>query len=179
SIGLISFAAVAQFGPAVLGGIYWKRGSRAGALAGLSAGFVVWAYTLLLPAFARSGWLPASFVTAGPFGIELLKPLELFGLSGLDQTTHAMVWSMLCNIGLYVGVSLSRRQSAAEHSQAALFVDVFRRARRPARLWRGTASAPALQRLLGRFLGPDRAAEAFAAFARDRGVDSLAARPGD
>ena len=40
SIGLISFAAVAQFAPAALGGMYWKAGTRRGALAGLTAGFV-------------------------------------------------------------------------------------------------------------------------------------------
>ena len=34
SIGLISFAAVAQFAPAVLGGIFWKGGTRRGALVG-------------------------------------------------------------------------------------------------------------------------------------------------
>jgi Na+/proline symporter/signal transduction histidine kinase len=179
SIGLISFAAVAQFGPAVLGGIYWKGGTRAGALAGLSAGFAVWAYTLLLPAFARSDWLPARFIDDGPLGIELLKPLALFGLTGLDQTTHAMVWSMIFNVGLYVGVSLLTRQSADEHNQAALFVDVFRRTREPMRLWRGTASAHELQRLVGRFLGPDHAADAFAALARSRRVDSPERLPGD
>src|SRR5712691_4173014 len=58
SIGLISFAAVAQFAPVVLGGIFWKGGTRHGAMAGLIAGFAVWFYTLLLPALARSGWLP-------------------------------------------------------------------------------------------------------------------------
>src|SRR6187455_3113084 len=72
SIGLISFAAVAQFAPVVLGGIFWKGGTRLGALAGLSAGFTVWLYTLLLPALARSGWLPISFLEQGPFGISLL-----------------------------------------------------------------------------------------------------------
>ncbi|RPI46088.1 MAG: histidine kinase [Betaproteobacteria bacterium] len=179
SIGLISFAAVAQFGPVVLGGIYWKGATRAGALAGLSAGFLVWAYTLLLPAFARSDWLPAEFLSHGPFGLELLKPLELFGLSGLDQITHAMIWSMLFNIGLYIGVSLLTRQSPGEHSQATLFVDVFSRTRDPSTLWRGTASAPELQRLVGRFLGPERAGEAFAAFARERGLTSAAELEGD
>jgi Na+/proline symporter len=54
SIGLISFAAVAQFAPPILGGIFWKGGTRLGALWGLSAGFAVWLYTLLLPALARS-----------------------------------------------------------------------------------------------------------------------------
>src|ERR1044072_4116555 len=106
SIGLISFAAVAQFAPAVLGGIFWKGGTRRGAVCGLVAGFAVWFYTLLLPALARSEWLPVSLLDEGPFGIALLKPLQLFGLSGLDQITHAMIWSMLANIGAYIGVSL-------------------------------------------------------------------------
>ncbi|MFI4922756.1 MAG: histidine kinase, partial [Burkholderiales bacterium] len=62
SIGLVSFAAVAQFAPVILGGIFWKGGTRMGALTGLSIGFLVWGYTLLLPAFAKSGWLPISFL---------------------------------------------------------------------------------------------------------------------
>ena len=66
SIGLISFAAVAQFAPAVLGGIFWKGGTRRGALCGLLAGFAVWFYTLLLPALARSGWLPIGLLEHGP-----------------------------------------------------------------------------------------------------------------
>ena len=125
SIGLISFAAVAQFAPVVLGGIFWKGATRRGAIAGLVAGFAVWFYTLMLPALARSGWLPTSILAEGPWDIELLKPLELFGLQGLDHITHSMIWSMLANIGLYVLVSVLGRQSASEHAQATLFVDVF------------------------------------------------------
>jgi len=173
SIGLISFAAVAQFGPAVLGGMYWKGGTRVGALAGLSAGFLVWLYTLLLPAFARSNWLPVNFVEHGPWNIALLKPLELFGLSGLDPTTHAMIWSMLVNVGLYVGVSLLTRQSAAEHAQASLFVDAYSTRRQASSVWRGSAAPADLQELLGRFVGPDRAAAAFSEFARGRGDASV------
>src|SRR5690348_11450073 len=67
STGLISFAAVAQFAPIALGGIFWKGGTRRGALAGLAAGFAVWFYTLLLPAFARSGWFPLELLEHGPF----------------------------------------------------------------------------------------------------------------
>jgi len=172
SIGLISFAAVAQFAPAVLGGIFWKGGTRRGALAGLSAGFAVWLYTLLLPALARSGWLPISFVEQGPFGIELLKPLELLGLAGLDQITHAMIWSMLANIGAYVTVSLSSAQSADEHRQASLFVDVFTQTGEAggARFWRGTASVPDLYQLLARFQGVAAADSAFQDYARGRGL---------
>lgn len=172
SIGLISFAAVAQFAPAVLGGIYWKGATRPGALAGLAAGFAVWLYTLLLPAFARSGWLPMSLLDAGPFGIALLRPLELFGLSGLDEITHAMVWSMLANVGAYIGVSVMTGQTAIERTQAALFVDVFKHERSsPEQVWRARGSLPELHAMLSRFLGAERAMATFSEYAQRRGLD--------
>jgi Na+/proline symporter/signal transduction histidine kinase len=176
SIGLISFAAVAQFAPAALGGVFWKGGTRRGALVGLSAGFAVWFYTLLLPAFARSGWLPLGLLESGPFGIELLKPLALFGVAGLDQITHAMIWSMLANCGGYVAVSLVWAPSVEEHRQASLFVDVFKRPGEAAgaRFWRGTASAPELYYLLARFVGAPAAEEVFAAYAQVRGIERAA-----
>jgi Na+/proline symporter/nitrogen-specific signal transduction histidine kinase len=172
SIGLISFAAVAQFAPALLGGLYWKGGTRKGAIAGLSLGFLVWFYTLLLPAFAKSGWLGIDIVADGPFGIALLKPTELFGLAGLDRITHAMIWSMLANITAYVLVSTTSRQSAAESSQATLFVDVFTQTAERGQHWRPTTSVSALQTLVGRFLGPARAADLFQAYATVRGLRS-------
>jgi Na+/proline symporter/nitrogen-specific signal transduction histidine kinase len=172
SIGLISFAAVAQFGPAILGGIFWKGGTRAGALCGLIAGFAVWLYTLFIPALARSEWLPIGLLEHGPFGIELLKPQQLFGLAGLDQINHAMIWSMIANIGAYVGVSLAASPSPAEQRQASLFVDVFRLSGETggAHFWRGTASTSELYNLLARFLGPTAADGAFAEYARSKGL---------
>ena len=176
AIGLISFAAVAQFAPAIIGGIYWKGATRAGALAALAAGFAVWLYTLLLPSFAKSGWLPIGFLNEGPFGIGLLKPYALFGLAGLNDITHAMLWSMVANIGAYVTVSLVTRQTVAEQAQAARFVDVFRRdgEAREVHTWKGTASLPDLQALLARFLGPERAVAAVGDYARRRGHRSTA-----
>ncbi|MDT3672188.1 MAG: sensor histidine kinase [Aromatoleum sp.] len=171
SIGLISFAAVAQFAPAMLGGMYWRGGTRLGALAGLIAGFVVWAYTLMLPSVAKSGWLDAAFVEHGLFGLALLKPEQLFGLAGLDNITHALFWSLAANIGCYVFVSLLREPTGQEASQATLFVDVFRRGRTaPAAFWRGSAEVSDLLPLVARFLGAARAERAFAEFARERGV---------
>jgi Na+/proline symporter/nitrogen-specific signal transduction histidine kinase len=181
AIGLISFAAVAQFAPAILGGIYWKGATRAGAVAGLVGGFAVWAYTLALPSLAKSGWLPAGFLEQGLFGVELLRPQQLFGLTGFDEISHSMFWSMLTNGGLYVGVSLAGRPGVAEGRQAALFVDVFTRTHgleRP-RMWRGSASVQELLPLIGRFLGPERARDAFAAFARQQGVASPEELPAD
>jgi Na+/proline symporter/nitrogen-specific signal transduction histidine kinase len=173
SIGLISFAAVAQFAPAILGGLYWKGGSRTGALVGLSAGFVVWSYTLPLPSLVDSGYLPQRFIELGPFGLNWLRPYALFGLEGLDPITHAMLWSMLVNAGGYVIVSLLSQQSVSERSQATLFVDVFKHSSEGdrARFWRGSASVAALRSLLGRFLGQQRVEEAFAQYARQRALN--------
>jgi Na+/proline symporter/nitrogen-specific signal transduction histidine kinase len=171
SIGLISFAAVAQFAPAMLGGMYWKGGTRKGALAGLLAGFLFWVYTLMLPSIAKSGWWQTDFVAQGPFGIELLRPEQLFGLTSLDNLTHSLFWSLLANIGLYVMVSLVRTPSARETSQALLFVDVLDRAHaaRPV-FWRGRAKVGDLLALVSRFLGAARAGELFEDYARRRGA---------
>jgi len=169
SIGLISFAAVAQFAPALLGGMFWKGGTRDGALAGLAAGAALWVWTLLLPSIAKSGWLDASFLQHGPFGVAWLRPEALFGLTGLDSLTHALFWSGLANVGLYVGVSLARPPKAAEASQALQFVDVFERDSEERIFWRGRARTEDLVALVGHFLGAERARELFAAEARRRG----------
>ncbi|TAN59144.1 MAG: histidine kinase, partial [Magnetospirillum sp.] len=170
-IGLMSFAAVAQFAPAMLGGLFWRAGNKAGALTGLSLGFMVWFYTLFLPSLARSGVLPASFVEAGPFGLALLKPYALFGLSGLAPVAHAMVWSILANFGTYVLVSLITRQGAMERIQASLFVDAFGAIPGgAAQFWRGNATVSDLQALAGRFVGTERADRAFSHFAATRGL---------
>ncbi|MFQ5785274.1 MAG: ATP-binding protein [Alphaproteobacteria bacterium] len=171
TIGLVSFAAAAQFAPAIVGGMFWKRATRSGAFSGLLAGFLVWGYTLLLPSFARSGWLPAGFIDAGPFGIAFLKPYELLGLSGFDEVSHSVVWSMLANLGCYIGVSLMTTQSAIERAQAATFGDVFQRGQRGVRFWRGTAAVHDLHALVARFVGPQRADVAFAGHAQRRGLD--------
>jgi Na+/proline symporter/nitrogen-specific signal transduction histidine kinase len=173
SIGLISFAAVAQFAPALLGGMYWKGGTRAGALAGLSIGFVLWAWTLLLPSIAKSGWLPTHFMTDGPLGIGLLRPEQLFGLSGLDSLTHALLWSLLANAGLFVAVSLARAPSARETTQALLFVDVFQRSSTTPVFWRGRARLVELQQLAARFLGAEPAQRLFADYAKRAGVATI------
>lgn len=168
SIGLVSFAAVAQFAPAIFGGMFWKHGNRLGAIIGLVAGFLIWLYTLLLPSFARSGWLLSqSFLTDGPFGIGLLRPQALFGLTGWEETTHALFWSLLVNMGCYVGFSLGTRQSLAEQQQAVLFVEVFRHSAQP-RIWRGHVSMQELRLLLVRYMGQGRTDSVLGAYTRSR-----------
>ena len=173
TIGLVSFAAAAQFAPAMIGGILWKGGTRSGALTGLSLGSLLWAYTLLLPSFARSGWISDAFIEQGLGGIALLKPYALFGLEGLDPLTHALFWSMLANIGGYVAVSLLSRQGALERIQAAVFVDVYQHSgtRGGSGFWQGTAEVRDLYRLVVRFVGRERSERAFADYAARRELE--------
>ncbi|ABK15995.1 PAS domain S-box protein [Syntrophobacter fumaroxidans] len=136
NIGLISFAAGLQFAPAILGGLFWRGGNKTGAILGLAGGFAVWSYTLLLPSFIKSGWISNALLEKGAWGIELLKPEELFGLTGLNPLSHAVLWTMFVNIGLYVAGSLCSRERDEERSLAEEFVGVLgtpaplRRARR-------------------------------------------------
>ena len=146
--GLLSFCAVFQFAPAVLFGMCWKGGTRTGALAGLLAGFAVWTYTLLLPSFADSGWVSASLLSQGPWGIELLRPRALFGLVGFDTWTHALIWSLVFNVGAYFVFSFLSRQSG-EGERAGL----------PA-AW---ATRGDLEGLLTRFVGAGTAREVLGA----------------
>ncbi len=173
SIGLVSFTAVAQFAPALLGGIFWKGGTRWGALCGLSGGFLIWAYTLVLPSLSHAGLLPVTLLDEGPFGISILRPDHLFGLQHFDPVSHAMFWSMLINVSLYVGGSLLSRPSVIELNQANLFVDVFRPPGMLAEstIWKGRALVPDLKSLLARFLGAKRSDEIFAAYAKQHNVD--------
>ena len=173
--GLVSFAAVAQFVPAVLGGLYWKGGTRRGATAGLLAGFGIWFFTLVLPALVGPGrFLPDSVLTAGLGGVAALRPFALFGLEGLDYLSHGLFWSWLFNFGLYVGLSLAWPPTALELRQADVFVDVFTRRSLAEEVtgWPGRTPFPDVRALLLGFLGKKRTNQALRAFT-DRFPDAM------
>lgn len=88
AIGLISFAGVAQILPALVGGLFWRGATRIGALAGISTGFAIWLYTMLLPTLG-GGVLPDSVLANGLFGLSWLRPHALFGIEALDPTVDA------------------------------------------------------------------------------------------
>ncbi len=124
--GLLAFSAVAQFSPALIGGLYWRGGSRQGVYAGLIVGFLMWMYTLLLPTILRS--LPDQyqnfsyhFLTSGPFGISWLRPEALLGFESFAPLTHGVIWALGLNIILYVWISRIYRPSVAEQIQAESF----------------------------------------------------------
>ena len=169
SIGLVSFAGVAQFAPAIFGGIFWARASRAGALAGILAGGVVWAYTLLLPTFTASAWFPDSLLEAGPAGIAMLRPQALFGIEFADTLSHGVFWSLAANIALLVILSLASRRNVLERGQARAFVEVMgaERTSRP-RTMQGGLAIRDLEALAGRYLGPAVSERAFAEYLAER-----------
>ncbi len=171
SIGLLSFAALAQFAPALLGGLIWRGATGRGALAGIVAGALTWAYTLLLPSLAGSSFLPQALLEHGPFGIALLRPEQLLGVR-FDPLTHGVFWSLLVNITCYVAFSLSRTPRAIERSQASAFVDFDPgQSQLGARSWRGSIGVAELAAVAAQYLGADRAQRSFAEFARARGVE--------
>ncbi len=94
SIGMLSFAAAGQFAPALIGGLYWKRGNRLGVIVGMNAGFLIWAYSLLMPAMIGADVLPAEWLAGGPFGVAWLAPTSLFGLNVGDSFTHGVMLSL-------------------------------------------------------------------------------------
>ncbi|MFA7083879.1 MAG: ATP-binding protein [Arcobacteraceae bacterium] len=124
-VGLISFAAILQFVPVLIGGLFWKSANKKGAIAGMVAGFMIWFFTLIIPQFVHTNWIDSSILTHGLFGMWFLKPLELFGLNQYDMLTHSLFWSMFFNISFFVLFSLFSTQSSDEKKLTDEFVDIL------------------------------------------------------
>ena len=178
SIGLLSFAAVAQIGPAFIGALYWGRGTGTGAAAGLIVGFAVWLYTLLLPSLVTGEGWAASLIADGPFGIDALSPTALMGIEDVPRLVHGTLWSLGLNTLAYVAFSLLRPPSAIERLQAEAFGQVsgqvsgFDEAGPVApsfRLFRSAVTLGELRATVARFLGEERASRAFRDFAQAQG----------
>ena len=165
SIGLLSFAAIAQLAPAFFGGLLWRRATAAGAIAGMTAGFFVWAYTLLLPTLSDIGVVGERILTDGPWGLIMLRPQHLLGLE-LPPLVHGVAWSLLLNIACYIGFSLRREPSPIERLQANTFVpSEFTPITPSFRLWRSSVAVEELTATVSRYLGEERTQSAFEAFA--------------
>ncbi|QFT86087.1 Virulence sensor protein BvgS precursor [Halomonas sp. THAF12] len=171
SIGMLSFAAAGQFAPALIGGLYWKRGNRLGVIVGMNAGFAIWAYSLLMPAMIGAGVLPQAWLDGGPLGIGWLSPTSLFGLNVGDGFTHGVMLSLGVNLVSYIFVSQMTPQRVVERIQASLFVDsVETRQTSVNRPWTGATTVGDLKVLCQRFLGADQVDRAFDDYARRTGT---------
>jgi len=156
-IGTVAFLGASQLAPAALGGLYWKRGSREGAIVGMTVGLLLWIYTALIPSLGRDGWLYQNLISNGPLGLAFLKPTSLFG-SGLDIWTNSMFWSLLFNISLYLLVSLGSKPSPMESKITDSFVGVHDTT--PSTPITGVITMGTVDELedtLARYIGEDRA----------------------
>jgi sigma-B regulation protein RsbU (phosphoserine phosphatase) len=174
NMGLISFLAAMQFLPALLGGLYWQRGNKIGAITGMALGFIIWCYTLLLPSFfATTPDCPiCPIIHEGLFGLALLKPTALFGLTGMDMWSHSLFWSMLFNIGAYLACSLLINQSDVEKEQVRRFIGKFEAERRQVKSATKRLSKPVtipqFVGLMGKFIGHSDAKQAMNTYLKGR-----------
>jgi Na+/proline symporter/signal transduction histidine kinase/CheY-like chemotaxis protein len=170
SIGLLSFAAIAQLAPAFFGGLIWRRATARGAMAGMTAGILTWAYTLLLPSFADAGIVGHSVLAQGPWGISALRPQALLGLD-LPPLAHGVIWSLALNVLCYVIFSLGRAPAAIERLQSDLFVPSDLTPIPPSfRLWRSSVTVEELTTTVARYLGEERTRTSFDSYALTRGI---------
>jgi signal transduction histidine kinase/Na+/proline symporter/CheY-like chemotaxis protein len=178
AFGLLSFAAAAQLGPALVGGIVWRGGNRNGAVWGLLIGSILWLYTLLLPALASTGWINDTLVQQGLWGMSWTRPTALFG-TDLDQVSHGIIWSLGVNTATYIVLSLLTRQRVREKIQiATYFQDAHGRGETPhQQTWQGEILTSDLQALADRFMGDERAETMFRNYERRNAIRLYPQRP--
>ncbi|PSW03511.1 PAS domain-containing hybrid sensor histidine kinase/response regulator [Photobacterium lipolyticum] len=158
-IGLLSFAAIAQFTPALLGGIYWRQGNRKGVYAGLLSGSAIWVITMM----AQTGLLAGTADTN--LLLWLLSPPQWPLLDQLSSVDWGMLLSMVANMALYISVSLMTRSSLTERLQAAAFVGAPLPETGNASLYQTRVTVAELEILAARFVGRKRVRQAFRQFA--------------
>lgn len=155
SIGMISFCAVANFAPALLIGLYWRRAHRHGVIAGLVAGFAVWLYAMLLPSI--QGAATGQAMTAP------LTPLLPAPFNSFDPILQGFVASLVVNVVLLVLVSLLTKARHRDIEQAEIFVSGGEAW--PLQNDEHSSNDPRIDEmraLAARFIGPERADRAFA-----------------
>ncbi|ABC31755.1 Na+/proline symporter [Hahella chejuensis KCTC 2396] len=177
SIGLLSFVAVAQFAPALIGGIVWRHGNRQGAIVGLIFGFATWIYTLLIPSLISVNQIDSALISAGLFSMEWTRPTALFGFEGMDTITHGALWSVGINLFLYITVSLATTQRVIEKIQVASFFDSAQDAGASPTTWLSEATIEDIGALSERFLGEERTREAMRDFSRRNRVKLYPSKP--
>ncbi len=123
AIGLIAFALAVQLAPAIVFGLYWHRGNAMGVFAGLASGTLIWFITLMVPLLSNAGFIDQDLLIHGIFGIEMLRPDQLFGLTFSDSYTRGVVLSLAANILAFYFVSSMDKTRLSDRIQAVVFVN--------------------------------------------------------
>lgn len=175
-IGTLSFAAAIQFAPALIAGIFWRGGKTHGAIAGLSAGMIFWAYTLFLPEFIGAENL-SSFVPAW------LNPEGFFGFTLGDPVAHGVFWSLAANIVFFFVGSIRSKERLRDRIQAAAFVEPVQERKevesQPAPSMLSGVTPDGLKALASRFLTSEAVDHAFQQMEDEIGVLATGNKPAD
>jgi len=173
SIGLVAFVIISQLAPAFFGALFWRRGSRLGAVYSILVGFAICIYTLLIPYAIGITNSSSNFIAEGFMGFQLLKPFQLFGLDYLQPVPHALFWSLLFNSVTYFALSVSFKGNYRERNYAEMFVDInkYITNHEDAFIWKGTAYRNDIEKVLIRFLGEERTKRAMNIFNVKYNVD--------
>lgn len=157
SIGLLSFAAIAQLAPAFFGGLLWRQANARGAIAGLSGGIAIWAYMLMVPSLGG----PDNSHVAEAILDFVIPGTQTFSGPASDPLFNAVVLSLIANCLLYVIGSLSRRPKSIERVQSAMFIPQSRRLTTSGRSWKTKVTVADLKQTISRYLGHERTERSF------------------
>jgi len=177
AMGLVSFTGVAQFLPAMMGGIFWRGATRTGALAGLLVGAMVWLYTMFVPSFGPDVLLASAVFDNGLFGLSWLRPYALLGTDGMDPVVHAVMWSLLLNTVTFVAVSIFSFPTPLERLQGAQFVNVFQHSATAGTWTGGMAQSEDLLIMAQRIMGASEAQQLFVRAAQRQGLAGYLPEP--
>lgn len=159
SIGLVAFAAMAQFAPVLILAVYGGNRDAVAAKSGLGIGLIVWAYTLALPQVMPTAVMAYLSGT-------LINPVGLLGIDGLSPISHGTLWSIGANLAAYLLVTMRRVQASAIPT-----------------LLRDISATPgsietigALKNVVARFIGIELAEEHFGGDASSQKIHGAATR---
>lgn len=155
AIGFLSFAAIAQFAPALVGGMYWREGNRKGVYVGLAVGFTLWIITLMTQTDMLAGDAQSNFL------LWVITPPEALSSWGLANSDWGMVLSVALNTLCYVVVSSLTRPSLSERLQSAAFVGTPLPESENISLYQSRVTVAELEMLASRFVGRTRVRTAF------------------
>ncbi|KSV65104.1 PAS domain-containing hybrid sensor histidine kinase/response regulator [Sinorhizobium sp. Sb3] len=165
SLGLLSFVAISQMAPAMLGGLIWRQANARGAITGMVSGFFVWAYLLFLPSLGG----PDNSQVAATVLSFLLPFTDLFSGPRADPLVNATMLSLLVNCSAYVLGSLTRTPKPIERFQAGIFITRRSRTEGTFRGRKTKVTVRDLKATIGRYMGTERMQRSFHTYERQSG----------
>lgn len=158
NMGLVAFSLVTQLLPAIVGGLYWRKGHAYGVYAGLIAGFICWMLFLMFPILEAGGLLD----------YEMRQTL----------ITRGTLLALLANISCYISFSIGAQERLIDRIQAAAFVNPKDQAALSKRLNKQVrATVYDFKVLLQTFLGVQRSQQLLGHYAQNNILEDNDAYP--